>query len=240
MSRVGVAKGRKMGPSPKEILVYLEVGSKRTFAGATDWPGWCRSGRDESAALGALFDYAPRYARVLRAARVGFQPPANASALVVTERLDGDATTDFGAPGIAPSSDARPIDDAELARLQAVLKACWRAFDSAGLAARGKELRKGARGGGRELESIVEHVLGADSAYLGRLAWKFKRVEEGEASEELRRIRGDILKAFTAAAAGDLPSKGPRGGALWKPRYFVRRVSWHVLDHAWEIEDRTT
>jgi hypothetical protein len=25
---------------------------------------------------------------------------------------------------------------------------------------------------------------------------------------------------------------------IWPPRYFVRRVAWHVLDHAWEIEDR--
>ena len=22
------------------------------------------------------------------------------------------------------------------------------------------------------------------------------------------------------------------------PRYFVRRAAWHVLDHAWELEDR--
>ena len=25
----------------------------------------------------------------------------------------------------------------------------------------------------------------------------------------------------------------------WSPRYAVRRAAWHVLDHAWEIEDRT-
>jgi hypothetical protein len=24
----------------------------------------------------------------------------------------------------------------------------------------------------------------------------------------------------------------------WPPRYVVRRAAWHVLDHAWEIEDR--
>jgi hypothetical protein len=27
---------------------------------------------------------------------------------------------------------------------------------------------------------------------------------------------------------------------LWSPRYFARRAAWHVLDHAWEIEDRVT
>ncbi len=34
--------------------VYLEVGPRRIFAGAIDWPGWCRSGRDEETALEAL------------------------------------------------------------------------------------------------------------------------------------------------------------------------------------------
>jgi hypothetical protein len=34
--------------------VYLEVGEKKTFACSVDWPGWCRSGRDEDAALQAL------------------------------------------------------------------------------------------------------------------------------------------------------------------------------------------
>jgi hypothetical protein len=25
---------------------------------------------------------------------------------------------------------------------------------------------------------------------------------------------------------------------LWTPRYVVRRVAWHTVDHLWEIEDR--
>jgi hypothetical protein len=25
----------------------------------------------------------------------------------------------------------------------------------------------------------------------------------------------------------------------WPPRYAARRIVWHVLDHAWEIEDRS-
>ncbi|MEA2520619.1 MAG: hypothetical protein QOI81_265, partial [Actinomycetota bacterium] len=36
-----------------------------------------------------------------------------------------------------------------------------------------------------------------------------------------------------------VPATGPRGGAMWSPRYFVRRAAWHVFDHAWEIEDRS-
>jgi hypothetical protein len=27
-------------------------------------------------------------------------------------------------------------------------------------------------------------------------------------------------------------------GTAWPARYVLRRMAWHVLDHAWEIEDR--
>jgi len=26
----------------------------------------------------------------------------------------------------------------------------------------------------------------------------------------------------------------------WPARYAVRRLAWHVMDHAWEIEDRSS
>ena len=55
---------------PTSIPVYLEVGARRTFAGALDWPGWCRSGRDETAALAALVAYGGRYQRAIRSARL--------------------------------------------------------------------------------------------------------------------------------------------------------------------------
>ncbi len=229
-----------MARSSNKIDVYLEIGKKRTFAGVIDWPGWSRSGRDEGSALQALFEYGPRYARVLCAARLGFRAPADASAFAVSERLEGNATTDFGAPGLAPSSDADPVDEVELRRFQALLKACWRAFDAAARAAIGKELRRGPRGGGRDLEGIVQHVVGGDAGYLARLGWKFKMGDGDEPDEELRRTRQAILKALAPAAHGELSARGPRGGVRWTPRYFVRRVAWHVLDHAWEIEDRVT
>jgi hypothetical protein len=231
---------RLMARSANEIDVYFEIGKKRTFAGAIDWPGWSRSGRDESSALQALVEYAPRYARVLGEARLGFQAPADTSALAVIERVEGNATTDFGAPGMAPSSDARPVDDEELRRFQALLEACWQAFDTATQAAAGQELRKGPRGGGRELEGIVRHVLGGDAGYLAQLGWKFKQSETDDLDEELRRTRQAILDGLAAAARGELAARGPRGGVRWTPRTFVRRVAWHVLDHVWEIEDRVT
>src|SRR5687768_9338579 len=135
-----------MARSSTKINVYLEIGQKRTFAGALDWPGWCRSGRDEDSALQALFDYGLRYGRVLSRAHLGFKAPTNPSAFVLVERLKGNATTDFGAPGVAPSSDAKPVNAAEVQRFQRVLRACWRAFDAAIDSATGKTLRSGPRG----------------------------------------------------------------------------------------------
>jgi hypothetical protein len=85
----------------------------------------------------------------------------------VVERLKGDATTDFGAPGVPPASDAAPVEEADLKRFQTLLEACWRTFDAAVEAGRGRELRKGPRGGGRELDGIVEHVRPMAS-YLSR------------------------------------------------------------------------
>ena len=94
------------------------------------------------------------------------------------------------------------------------------------------------RGGGRELEDITRHVLGAEQGYLSRLAWKAPRGDSGNLNEDMRRTRQAIMDALAAAERGDIPERGPRGGVIWPARYFVRRVAWHVLDHAWEIEDR--
>jgi hypothetical protein len=46
------------------------------------------------------------------------------------------------------------------------------------------------------------------------------------------------LETVRASASGELPERGPRGGVRWTARYYVRRVAWHVIAHAWEIERR--
>ena len=227
-----------MAKSSNKIDVYLEVGEKRTFAGALDWPGWCRSGRDEASALQSLFDYGPRYARAIRAARLGFKAPTQPSEFVVVERLRGNATTDFGAPSLAPSSDAGPVNSVELQHLQKLLNACWQAFDKAVETATGQTLRTGPRGGGRQLDGILQHLLGSDAGYLNGVGWKFQQDEADDLKDQLQQTRQAILSALTASAHGEIPEKGPRGGLRWRPRYFVRRIAWHVLDHAWELEDR--
>jgi len=220
------------------VDVYLEIGKTKTFACAVDWPGWCRSGSDEEAALEALLAYGPRYAAVLEGTGIEFEAPRDASALRVVERLEGNATTDFGAPAIVRDSDAGPVDDAELARLVALLRAYWQAFDATRNAAAGEERRKGPRGGGRDLAKIENHVMEAEAGYLRSLGWKMGKGEAQNREGELRRTREAVLEALPVAARGELPTHGPRGGTRWPLRYFVRRTGWHVLDHVWEIEDR--
>jgi hypothetical protein len=215
--------------------VYLESGRRRVFAGALEWPGWCRSGRDEEAALATMVAAAPRYARALGRTVAGFEPPTDPTALEVVERLPGDATTDFGAPGRAPSIDEATLDDAETERLATILSACWSTFDRTARKATGARLSKGPRGGGRELPAIVDHVRSAEGAYLTGLGGDAGRVTEATMAP----IRRAFLEALRIRAGGGDPPKPRRSGRLWSPRYAVRRSAWHALDHAWEIEDRS-
>jgi hypothetical protein len=166
----------------------------------------------------------------------GFESPKDPSRFTVVERLQGDATTDFGAPSIPPKADARPIEDAELRRSRSILRACWKSFDTAVEGARGKTLAKGPRGGGRDLRTIVDHVVDAEGSYLRMVGGT---VDPGREDDLADRTHAAVLETLETTARLGPPPPGPRGGRRWLPRYFVRRVTWHVLDHAWEIEDRS-
>jgi hypothetical protein len=216
--------------------VLIEAGDKRVFASAADWPGWARSGRDEAGALETLAAYAPRYARAISRANLGFAAPADVAALRVVERVAGNATTDFGAPGVPAKADAVVLGPADLARLEALLTAGWRAFDTGADAARGKKLRAGPRGGGRSVDKIVQHVRDAEAGYLSGLGWPFKTEARGRALIDA--ARAAVLVGLGASSRGEIAAKGPRGGVRWKARFFARRLLWHALDHLWEIEDR--
>lgn len=230
--------GGKAAASGKPIAIYLEVGAKRTFACAVDWPGWARSGRDEETAITALLASAPRYAKIVSRTRLGFVAPSSPSRLRVSERLPGNATTDFGAPGAVPRADLKPVSVAELARIVRLIEAAWRALDDSAASARGVALSKGPRGGGRALDDIIRHVRDAEAGYLSALGWPFKADRQSTAASELRTIRAAVLKGLAASADGGIPAKGPRGGKRWQPRQFARRLAWHAIDHAWEIADR--
>jgi hypothetical protein len=145
------------------------------------------------------------------------------------ERLGGDATTDFGAPAMAPRADRRSFEGRDAERQIAILDACWRAFDRTAAEAAGRELTKGPRGGGRDVDRIVAHIAEAESGYLSPLG--VRPAKDGDP-------RPTIVRVLRARARGEPPERVRRSAKLWTPRYFVRRTAWHALDHAWEIEDR--
>lgn len=194
--------------------VYVEVGGKKTFASAADWPGWARGGKDEAGALANLAAYAPRYAPVAKLAKVGF--PKDATRFVVVERQKGDASTDYGVPHKAAAEEAKPMAAKDVDRMVALMAACWKYFDRVAAGAP-KTLRKGPRGGGRDTDKIVEHVLGAELEYAKAIGLRLKEPD-----------RKALLESFSR------PNRAER----WPVRYAVRRTAWHALDHAWEIEDR--
>jgi hypothetical protein len=224
-------------PVKRPITVYLEVTPKRTFAGAVDWPGWCRSGRTADEALEALVAYGPRYAKAVGKG-TGFRAPADASHLEVTERLKGSPTTEFGAPDAAPRGDRQPLDESELKRQTTLLQAAWRAFDAALKRHARVELRKGPRGGGRDQPRMTSHVFDAEQSYLNRLGARPPKAAGNQTDADLRTLRKAVLAALSARAREE-PVDNPSGTKKrWLPRYYVRRAAWHALDHAWEIEDR--
>jgi hypothetical protein len=210
--------------------VYLETATRRSFAGAIDWPGWCRSGRDDAQALEALAAYADRYRVVTAEAHVRF-PAGAGRALEVVERWKGSATTDFGAPDAVLDRDHGPVAAKEAARLGTLLSASWRIFDRV-VSAAPPELRKGPRGGGRDRDKVVEHLLDAEAAYARKLGVRLKAPPIHDATA-VGAHRHALLEALRTSDPEDARGKG-----RWPARYAARRLTWHVLDHAWEIEDR--
>ncbi len=132
----------------------------------------------------------------------------------VVATVQGPAMNEWAPSVPGPGEEARPTSK----HLDA-LQHCWDAFDKA-VASASAQLRKGPRGGGRDRDGIVEHVCEAERSYGRKVG---VRVPPRTPWDEQR----------AALLAGLKKADGP-----WLPRYAVRRVAWHVLDHAWEIEDR--
>ena len=218
-----------MSPKPERLAIVLEVGDKRVFASAADWPGWSRSAKTDEAAVEALVSYAPRYAPVAKLA--GLELPA-AIQVDVIERNEGSAGTDFGVPSRVTEADARKVSTADAERLAAIVEAAWTTFDRLAAGAP-EELRKGPRGGGRDRDKMVGHVMGADSAYAREIGLKAKELEFGDRDAYLM-LRADMLEVLREPSDGS-----PLAGRRWTARYAAHRIAWHALDHAWEMQDRS-
>jgi hypothetical protein len=214
---------------PVRLEVVIEAGDKKAFASAIEWPGWSRSAKHAEDAIERLLEYAPRYAPVAELARLEFPDAFDVEAV---ERLEGGSGTDFGVPSRIHAPDAMPVTAAKAKRLAAVVEAAWTTFARVAAGAPA-ELRKGPRGGGRDRDKMVGHVIESDWYYARELGLKLKapKPDDRSAVEAMRTAMMDVLRQ---------PSDGsPVAGRTWPPRYAVRRIAWHAIDHAWEMEDRS-
>jgi hypothetical protein len=217
------------------IDAYLELGARRVFAVAAEWPGWARAGRDEPGAVAALLAYRDRYQAAIGSAGGRLPAATDEGDVRVVERLRGGSGTDFGVPGNIPDLDQEPLSGAEMTRQIAIHAACWEAFERSAARATGRTLAAaGPRGGGRAAAQIERHVAEAEAAYVNSIGIRYRGALDDTAA-----LRAAFVEALEERNAGRLAETGPRGGKRWPARYAVRRSCWHLLDHAWEIEDRS-
>jgi len=208
-----------------------EIGAKKTFVWAIDWPGWSRGAKTPELARDALAAYAPRYAIVAREAGLTL-PDVDAADLDVVDSVTGGAGTDFGVPSAITDGDRRKVTNEDALRLAAIVEAAWRVFDRVAAAAPAM-LRKGPRGGGRDRDKMIDHVLEADHAYAREIGLRPAQATRGDEAS-IRAERDAILALLRTPNDG-----GPLNGRRWTSRYAARRIAWHALDHAWEMEDRS-
>lgn len=214
------------------LRVILEIGkSRRVVAGAMDWPGLDRWGKTEDDALAKLSSYIPRYRSVAKGAGL-LREVSRIGDIDIVERVAGSSSTDFWGIAHVPSQiEGEVLPGPALERRLRLLQAAWSYFDE--MAARvSDELRPGPRGGGRSREEIVHHVYGSE-----RHNWSPKvevRTEPGVmlTADGLAAHRQGFLDAIRAYNAGG------RLARKWPIQFLIRRTAQHVVDHAWELEDR--
>jgi len=215
------------------VRVMVERGRKKPVAVAValDWPGWNRSGKSEEEALRVLASYRPRYAKVAELAGLAdeFRAPGE---LVVVERIEGSGMTDFyGLSARSSGPEHEPMSAAACERKIALLRASWAYFD--GVASRvSGELRKGPRGGGRDRDKIVRHANGAEIYEFAKKVGVTTPLDARERPDDLRAHREAFcaaLRDYNARAAS---------ARTWTVQYVIRHSAYHMLDHAWEMEDR--
>ena len=207
--------------------IYVELDGTRVIAWSPEWPGWCRIRTSEAEAVQALIDTEARYRLIARRAGLEFAP----GDLVVVERLHGDANTPSGVPSALASAETRPIDAVTAQRNVALLRAAWDMLEEV-VATSPAKLRKGARGGGRDLDQIRRHVIEAERAYARKIGVRHKPFEINDTSA-LKEMRDEITAVLSKPSAGE-----PMVAGGWYAGYAVSFMAWHVVDHLWEIEDR--
>jgi hypothetical protein len=213
------------------LRVILEIGrQRRVVAGAMDWPGLDRWGTSEDDALAKLSTYLPRYIGVAERAGLG-SVFSRARDPEVVERVPGSSSTDFWGIAHVPSHiEGEVLPPADLERRLDLLRACWTYFDD--VVARVHELRPGSRGGGRSREQIIRHTYGSEPQQFARKVEVRTPLEVVLAPDGLAIHRQAYLDAIRAYNAEGRPAR------TWPIQFLVRRTAHHVMDHAWELEDR--
>ena len=206
---------------------------KKVAAFALDWPGWSRGAKNSGAALELLEDYRDRYRPIAALAGLGAEFDA-AGPLEVVEDHVGVGSTDFWGISFAPSSfEEAPMGADEIDRKVALLEASWRYFDE--VAARvSPELRLGPRGGGRRRDEIVRHALGWERADLAKRVGVLVEPIVPPSPDGFASHRDEFVAALRVHNAEGRKARGRN----WTIALLLRHTAYHVLDHAWEMEDR--
>lgn len=213
------------------LRVMLESGKKKVVAVAFDWVGWERSGRTQEDALAVLADYRARYAGVAELAGLAEEFRAVGEPEVV-ERTEGTGSTDFyGISMRSARPEFQPMTPAECERKIGLLRACWAYFDETALRV-SAELRKGPRGGGRDRDRIVRHTLFAEADEFSK--------KVGVATPLDALLTPDGLRAHRDAFCDGIREQSARGvmARTWTLQFVIRRSAYHMLDHAWEMQDK--
>ncbi len=217
------------------VRTVIERGpkGKRSVAFSIDWPGWSRGAKTADVALETLESYRERYRPVAKLAKMTSEFDAAGSLDIVEDKV-GTGSTDFWGISFSPSAaEQGPMDEAELERGITLLQACWAFFDD--VAARvSPEMRKGPRGGGRDRDRIIRHVIRNESEdFANKVGLRIP--EEGALTPSaLRQYRVDYVAAMRAYNAGEVapPMRS------WTLPFLIRHSAFHTLDHAWEMEDK--
>ena len=215
-----------------KLRVILEIGKKRkVVAGAVDWPGLDRWGTSEDDALAKLESYLSRYAGV--ADRAGLARAfKRATDIEVVERVPGSSSTDFWGIAHVPSELERDVlSKKDLERRLQLLQAAW-AYSDDVAASVSKELRPGARSTGRSREQIMRHVYLNEPEQFSRKIEVRTPKEVVLTPDGLATHRVAYLDAIRAYNAEGKPAR------TWPIQFLIRRTAHHVMDHAWEMEDR--
>ena len=218
-------------PKPR-LEIAEEAAAKKAFAWAVDWPGWCRPGKDVELARTALLDYASRYREVAKAAGLTL-PDLDGAEIDVVKSVGGGSGTEFGVPSAITPLDHGKVTPKEAERLAALVEAAWTLFDRVA-ATSPAELRKGPRGGGRDRDKMVGHVIESDHYYAREIGIRLPEPNPTDRTT-VAAERTAMLELLRQPSDGS-----PLAGRKWPQRYAARRIAWHALDHAWEMEDRST